>query len=73
MKPALPVGLFLLDGQGRGGRRVLPARLTRWTLVQAPAAPPFSVVACDAGLLNLTPRAGLAMAPDKPLLWLPVH
>ena len=26
---------FSLDGQGRGGMRVLPARLRRWTLAQA--------------------------------------
>ena len=35
LKPRVEAGLFLPDSQGRGGRRVLPARLTRWTLAQA--------------------------------------
>jgi hypothetical protein len=34
MEPRFDAGLFSSDIQGRGGMRVLPARLTRWTLAQ---------------------------------------
>ena len=35
MEPRFDGGLFSSDSQGRGGKRVLPARFTRWTLAQA--------------------------------------
>ena len=35
MEPRFDAGLFSSDIQGRGGIRVLPARLTRWSLAQA--------------------------------------
>ena len=34
MEPRFDAGLFSTESQGRRGMRVLPARLTRWTLAQ---------------------------------------